>query len=144
MATTATTDTTDTTDTNNQLAPPPPPTRPPPTPPPITLKLLFWMMGVSRENRTESTIIVHRNQESLLVDREMLKARIRSEWCIDERVTIDLVFEDDARELQRTVHVMLRGAAAQHVGDLHQEAEERPLAQQEEQQKDSREWDATD
>ena len=36
------------------------------------------------------------------------------------------------------------GAAAQHVGDLNQEEEKRPLAQQEEQQKDSWEWEAMD
>ena len=113
-------------------------------PPPTTLKLLFWRMGESQEKRTESTIIVEREFERELMTPARLKAKIRSEWGLKEWVTIDLVFEDDAGELQRTVHVMFRGAAAQHVGDLHQEAEERPLAQQEEQQKDSREWDATD
>ena len=104
-----TTDPTDTTDTNNQLAIPPRPTRPPPTPPPTTLKLLFWRMGESQEKRTESTIIVEREFERELMTPARLKAKIRSEWGLKEWVTIDLVFEDDAGELQRTVHVMLRG-----------------------------------
>ena len=101
-------------------------------------------MGESQEKRTESTIIVEREFERELMTPARLKAKIRSEWGLKEWVTIDLVFEDDARELQRTVHVMLRGVAAQHVGDLNQEEEERPLAQQEEQQKDSCEWEAMD
>ena len=62
-------------------------------------------MGESQEKRTESTIIVERE----LITPARLKAKIRSEWGLKEWVTIDLVFEDDAGELQRTVHVMLRG-----------------------------------